>query len=186
MAFSDISPWQERALGCFRLGGAKVGNTLVWYQNMNRLYLTPDAISTVLIKHWLIGESINPFNGGIKNEKYDYINCPYDGWDGWEVDTGLGNWAPDDSIVTKCHIGDEGATTNSPPIPTQTSGPTLPPVRCHKDGPNGLGHCEEDFLCCHFDTVAQQWEERNCQCTNDMVFDEVSVGWCCGWLVTEK
>ena len=62
---------KENLLGCFRLQGSKVGNTLVEYQNMNRFYLTPDAFSTVFISHWLISEQQNPINGGIKNEKYE-------------------------------------------------------------------------------------------------------------------
>ena len=37
---------KENLLGCFRLQGAKVGDTLAIYQNMNRFYLTPDAFST--------------------------------------------------------------------------------------------------------------------------------------------
>ena len=60
---------KENLLGCFRLQGSKVGNTLVEYQNMNRFYLTPDAFSTMFISHWLISEQKNPINGGIKNEK---------------------------------------------------------------------------------------------------------------------
>ena len=45
---------------------------------MRRFYLTPDAFSTLFISHWLISESENPISGGIKNEKYDYVHCPYD------------------------------------------------------------------------------------------------------------
>ena len=166
---------QEQSLGCYRLGGATVGNTLVWYQNMNRKYLSPDAISTILRKHWLIGDSINAFNGGIKNEKYDYVNCPYDNWEGWEVDTGLGNFQEDVTMITKCHTGDEGAQTNTPPIPQPTESSTGPPQRCHRDGPNGLGHCQEEFLCCEYSTTSQQWSDRKCHCINDMVYDEVSL-----------
>ena len=164
---------QEQSLGCFRLGGATVGNTMVWYQNMNGKYLSPDATSTLLLKHWLIGDAINTFNGGIRNVKYDYVNCPYDSWDGWEVDTGFGNFEEDVTMITKCHTGDEGATTNTPPIPTDK--PTPPPQRCHKDGPNGLGHCQEEFLCCEYSTSSQEWSETNCRCKNDMVYDEVSL-----------
>ena len=85
---------------------------------MNRFYLTPDAFSTVFISHWLISEQQNPINGGIKNEKYDYIHCPYTNWDGWEVDSGHGTWEEDKTLKTTCHIGDEAATTNLPPIST--------------------------------------------------------------------
>ena len=51
---------------------------------------------------------MNPISGGIKNEKYDYVHCPYNNWDGWEVDTGAGNWKPDPQLKTFCHVGDEG------------------------------------------------------------------------------
>lgn len=39
-------------------------------------------------------------------------------WDGWEVDVGGGQWVEDASLVTACHVGDEAATTNYPPIST--------------------------------------------------------------------
>ena len=39
-------------------------------------------------------------------------------WDGWEVDVGGGQWVEDTSLVTACHVGDEAATTNYPPIST--------------------------------------------------------------------
>jgi len=163
---------KDRLLGCFRLEGTKVGNTLVEYRNMNRFYLTPDAFSTMFISHWLISESENPISGGIRNQKYDYVHCPYDNWDGWEVDTGSGNWAQDETLKTTCHVGEEGATTNYPPIPTTTDGnPTAPPQNCHKDGPNGVGDCQENFLCCEF-LSDNNWKETNCHCNNGMVFDQ--------------
>ena len=103
---------------------SKVGNTLAVYQNMNHLYLTPDAGSDILHSSWVVSaESQNPISGFVKNSKYDYIQCPYDGWSGWEVDTGSGNFVPDDSLATECHAGHEGgyttdttatATTNMP------------------------------------------------------------------------
>ena len=65
---------------------------------------------------------VNPISGGIKNEKYDYVHCPYNNWDGWEVDTGAGNWVADPQLKTFCHVGDEGATTNAPPISTTDDG----------------------------------------------------------------
>ena len=45
---------QERSLGCFRLGGSKIGNSMPYYQNINSQYLTPDAYSTIGIVHWII------------------------------------------------------------------------------------------------------------------------------------
>jgi len=114
--------YKERLLGCFRLKGQKVGNTLVYYQNMNKFYLTPDAFSTPFIKHWLISELKNPTSGGIKNLLYDYLQCPYDGWnEGWEVDSGNGNWVDDLSVVTTCYKGEEGMSTTSSPTTTTTN-----------------------------------------------------------------
>ena len=114
--------YKERLLGCFRLKGQKVGNTLVYYQNMNKFYLTPDAFSTPFIKHWLISELRNPTSGGIKNLLYDYLQCPYDGWnEGWEVDSGNGNWVDDLSVVTTCYKGEEGMSTTSSPTTTTTN-----------------------------------------------------------------
>jgi len=163
---------KERLLGCFRLHGTKVGNTLVEYMNMNRFYLTPDAMSTMFISHWLISEQVNPISGGIKNEKYDYVHCPYNNWDGWEVDTGAGNWKPDPQLKTFCHVGDEGATTNAPPISTTDDGnPTLPPQKCFKEGPNAIGDCENQFLCCEY-LGGTSWKETECRCLNGNVYDQ--------------
>ena len=116
---------QEKSLGCFRLNGTRALNTLPLYQNMNHLYLTPDAGSTYLHSSWIISYQFqNPQSGGVKNNKYYYIACPQDNWDGWEVDTGKGNWVPDESMTTECHFGYEGGevTTASPTsIPTAST-----------------------------------------------------------------
>ena len=51
-------------------------------------------------------------------------------------------------------------------------GLVVPQYRTNKwTGPNGLGHCQEEFLCCQYSTTSQQWSERNCHCINDMVYD---------------
>ena len=95
---------------------------MVYYQNMNNFYLTPDAFSTPFIKHWLISELENPASGGIKNFLYDYLQCPYEGWnEGWEVDSGSGNWVEDLTVVTSCYKGEEGAQTTSSPTTTTTT-----------------------------------------------------------------
>ena len=106
-------------------------------------------------------------------ERYDYIHCPYDNWDGWEVDSGHGTWEEDNTLKTTCHIGSESATTNLPPISTTPDGnPTNPPVRCHRDGANGIGHCLEEFICCKAENGG--WTETECHCLNDFVYDEVN------------
>ena len=80
--------YKERLLGCFRLQGVKPFSTSVFYQNMNKFYLTPDAFSSDIIKHWIISEMQDPINGGIRNFQDEFAQCPYDGWnEGWEVDS---------------------------------------------------------------------------------------------------
>ena len=114
--------YKERLLGCFRLQGVKPFSTSVFYQNMNKFYLTPDAFSSDIIKHWIISEMQDPINGGIRNFQDEFVQCPYDGWnEGWEVDSGKGNWVEDLTIVTSCHKGDEGSPTTSTSPTTTTS-----------------------------------------------------------------
>ena len=102
-----------------------------------------------------------------------------------KVDTGLGNWAEDETLKTTCHRGDEGATTNAPPMPTTSGQPTQPPQRCHKDGPNGIDQCQEEFLCCKYDTGNNSWQENLCRCSNGLVYDQASnmFGWLNDWLI---
>jgi len=162
---------QERRIGCFRISGTIFGGTMVHYQNQNGQYLTPDSMSNPLSIHWLVSESPGAFNGGIKNTKFDYVRCPYDGWNqGWEVDVGGGHWAADDTMVVRCHKGDEGASTDAPPVTQTTIQPTAPPQNCHKDGANAIDECTKDFLCCHYDNSNSAWEETACSCNNDNVF----------------
>lgn len=93
------------------------------------------------------------------------------------MDSGHGTWEEDNTLKTTCHIGDEAATTNLPPISTTQGGnPTNPPVRCHRDGANGIGHCQEDFICCKADNGG--WTETNCHCLNGFVYDEELSGIC--------
>ena len=123
---------KDRLLGCFRLMGSKLGDIFAYYQNMNKFFLTPDAVSTPFSFQWLISEQFNPFSGGIKNDHDPTVSCPHDGWEGWEVDTGNGVWMADETLTSTCHYGDEGATTNAtPPPPTSegtTSTNTLEPI----------------------------------------------------------
>merc|ERR1712131_444052 len=49
--------------------------------------------------------------------------------------------------------------------------PTSPPSRCQKDGPNGIGHCLDEFICCEY-TGNNSWKETQCRCLNDFVFLE--------------
>jgi len=165
--------FQERRIGCFHLAGTIFGGTMVYYQNSNRQFLTPDSNSNPLSIHWIVSESPGAFNGGVRNQKFDYIKCPFTDWNqGWEVDTGLGNWVDDPTIHVRCHKGDEGETTDWTQPPTTT---TPPATYCHTDGPNPVGDCVEDFLCCEFKSGS--WIERSCTCNYDYVFDQ-EFGYC--------
>ena len=48
------------------------------------------------------------------------------------------------------------------------------PQNCHKEGPNGIGNCQEDFICCEYQG-GNKWQETNCHCLNGMVYDEVQI-----------
>jgi len=164
---------QYRRIGCFRIAGTLFGGTLTYYQNQNGQYLTPDSMSNPLSINWIVSESPGAFNGGIKNKKFDYVRCPYDDWNqGWEADVGQGHWAADDTMKLTCHKGDEGASTDAPPVTQTTTVPTSPPQNCHKDGPNMIASCSNDFICCKYDTSDNSWEETACSCNNDNVFEQ--------------
>ena len=77
--------YKERLLGCFRLHGTKVGNTLVEYMNMNRFYLTPDAMSTMFISHWLISEQVRDVNRILKRDRERESHIKYE-WIGDKED----------------------------------------------------------------------------------------------------
>jgi len=165
--------FQARRIGCFRLSGTIFGGTMVHYQNSNRQYLTPDSNSNPLKIHWIVSESPGAFNGGVRNERFDYIKCPFTDWNqGWEVDTGLGTWVEDTTMHVRCHKGDESASTDWTPVPTSGLPSTAPQSPCHSDGPNPLGDCSQDFVCCNYDSSSNSWNERKCSCSYDFVFDQ--------------
>merc|ERR1711915_52699 len=162
---------QYRRIGCFRISGGLFGNTMVHFQNQNGQYLTPDSMSTPFSIKWIVSESPMAFNGGIKNSKFDYIHFPFDGWNqGWEADVGGGHWAADNTMKVTCHRGDEGASTDAPPVTQTTTEQTAPPQNCYKDGPNAISDCSEDFICCKFNNADHSWKETSCKCNNGNVF----------------
>jgi len=161
---------QPRRIGCFRIAGTLFGGQGVFYQNENGQYLTPDASSNPTTFHWIISEAPGAFNGGIRNILFDYLRCPFDGWnDGWEVDTGLGHWAADPSMRLTCHRGEEDVCTSNHPVVSQE--PTTHPVSpCHKEGPipGDGGDCSQEFTCCRWQDEA--WAEATCSCKSGNVF----------------
>jgi len=190
--------YQEKATGCFRLRGQYFGGN-AFYQNMNGLYLSPDAYSTPVIVHWLISEVYGAQNGRIKNKKYEWARCPFDRWNaGWEVLKEAGIWAEDNTMTTTCLRGDEdiitttvgptttpGPTTQAPtthepttPRPTtqaptttipQTTTTTSGGVICVREGPVMIDRCMSDFKCCRWNNG---WDIVNCHCNNDFVYSE--------------
>lgn len=161
---------QSRRLGCFRIAGTLFGGSMVYYQNENGQYLTPDATSNPTTIHWIVSEAPGAFNGGVRNILFDYERCPFDGFDrGWEVDTGLGHWVEDVTMHLRCHKGEEDVCSSSHPVVTE--GPTTPRVSpCHKDGPTAETDCQEDFLCCTWQSSSSSWRETDCSCSFGNVF----------------
>jgi len=159
--------YQSRRLGCFRIAGSLFGGTMVFYQNDHGQILTPDATSNPSKIHWIISETPGAFNGGVKNELWDYIRCPFDDWNqGWEVDAGQGHWVEDTTMKLRCHKGEEDVCTSSHPV--ATSEPTTPKVSlCHKEGPTTSTDCTKDFICCSWDNG---WVETVCNCKSGNVF----------------
>lgn len=161
--------YQQRRLGCFRISGTLFGGTLVHYQNENGQYLTPDSTSNPTTIHWIVSETPGAFNGGIRNTLFDYIRCPFPGWDqGWEVDTGLGHWVSDPTMKVRCHMGEEDVCTSSHPIDRDSTTPRVSP--CHKEGPTTTTDCTPEFICCGWDGVDQDWVETHCTCKHGNVF----------------
>jgi len=187
--------YQEFRLGCFRLSGSYSGGMPYYKSGFNGQFLAPDQYSTVARVAWLVGESFGATNGGIKNDKFDWVRCPFTGWNqGWEADKGLGHWLEDNTFKTTCYSGDQGGptgtpgttttpavTTTRPQDTTTTTKPqdttttrttvTYPPSECEHDGPNKVGVCTSDFNCCR-SLSGTNWEVTKCHCLNDLVYDE--------------
>jgi len=165
--------YREEGLGCYRISGTLFGGTLVHYQNDELQYLTPGSTQNPMQFSWIVSETPGGLVGTIKNTIYEYLQCPFDGWyDGWEVEVGEdgeGDFIVDETIRVTCHKGDDGASTDVPPV-TTTTPTTQPADRCHKEGPNAMAECVPDFLCCQFDTSTSTWQEHICTCSNGNVF----------------
>jgi len=174
--------YQDKAVGCFRLSGTFAGVNS-YYQNQNAMFLSPDALSTQLIAHWLIGETYGAQNGRIRNSKYEWAHCPFTNWDqGWEVQKSLGVWVEDSTMTVTCLSGNDniGSTTLAPTIKTTT--PTATTVRptteatttsdgvtCIREGPVSTAQCNNAFSCCRWNGG---WNVVQCHCNNDFVYSE--------------
>lgn len=160
---------QSRRLGCFRIAGTLFGGTMVYYQNANGQYLTPDSTSNPTKIHWIISEAPGAFNGGVRNILFDYLRCPFNGWNqGWEVDTGSGHWVVDETMDLTCHMGQEDVCSSNHPIDQESTTARVSP--CHKEGPIAESDCQEAFTCCHWMEDTSSWKESECQCKSGNVF----------------
>ena len=63
-------------------------------------------------------------SGSIRNHEYEYIQCPYTKWDGWEVDIGNGIWVEDETLTSTCYSEDESVPTSTTSPTTSTMKPT--------------------------------------------------------------
>ena len=99
------SSTQPEALGCFRLRGSKDLNRAAYYENTNKLTLTPYP-NNIWISWFITSRPKCPYSGRLVNEQEKYVQCPKTDWAGWDVKT-VGGMSKDDSIITRCLTGDE-------------------------------------------------------------------------------
>ena len=99
------SSTQAEAMGCFRLKGSKDLNRAAYYENSNKLTLTPYP-NNIWISWFVTTNPKCPYSGRLVNEQEKYLQCPRTDWAGWDVKTGEG-MIKDESIVTRCLSGDE-------------------------------------------------------------------------------
>ena len=114
---------QPESLGCFRLKGSKDLNRVAYYENSNKLTLTPYP-AMIWVSWHITANTKCPYSGRLVNEQDKYVQCPRSGWRGWEVRTS-GGQVRDEDIVTTCLSGEDEIqpSTTSTTI-TSTSTPT--------------------------------------------------------------
>ena len=99
------SSTQPEALGCFRLKGSKDLNRAAYYENSNKLNLTPYP-ANIWVSWYITANPKCPYSGLLVNERDRYVRCPRSQWRGWEVRT-AGGLVRDEDIITTCLSGDE-------------------------------------------------------------------------------
>ena len=86
------STTHNEALGCYRLKGSKDLNRVAFYENSQKLTLTP--FPTNIWVSWHVTANIKcPYSGLIVNEEERYVRCPRSDWRGWDVRTGGGYYS---------------------------------------------------------------------------------------------
>ena len=110
---------QPESLGCFRLKGSKDLNRVAYYENSNKLTLTPYP-AMIWVSWHVTANTKCPYSGRLVNEQDKYVRCPRSDWRGWEVRTS-GGLVRDEDLVTTCLSGDEEIHTST----TSTSRTTI-------------------------------------------------------------
>ena len=110
---------QPEALGCFRLRGSKDLNRVAYYENSNKLTLTPYP-AMIWVSWFITANTRCPYSGRLVNEQDKYVQCPRSDWRGWEVRT-VGGLLRDEDIVTTCLSGDEDIQTSTTSTQTTTT-----------------------------------------------------------------
>ena len=117
------STTNPKALGCYRLKGSKDLNRAAYYENSNKLTLTPFP-TNIWISWHITANTRCPYSGLLVNEQSKYVQCPRTQWRGWDVRTGDG-LVRDEDIVTRCLSGAEeiqhSTTTTETTRPTSTT-----------------------------------------------------------------
>ena len=116
---------QPESLGCFRLKGSKDLNRVAFYENANKLTLTPYP-ANIWVSWYITANTKCPYSGLLVNEQDRYVRCPRSQWRGWEVRTAGGGLVRDEDIATTCLSGDEEmqTSTTSSTILTSKSTPS--------------------------------------------------------------
>ena len=102
---------QPESLGCFRLRGSKDLNRVAYYENSNKLTLTPYP-ANIWVSWFITANTKCPYSGLLVNERDRYVRCPRSQWGGWEVRT-AGGLVQDGDIITTCLSGDEEIQTST-------------------------------------------------------------------------
>ena len=117
------STTHPESLGCFRLKGSKDLNRVAYYENSNKLTLTPYP-TNIWVSWHITANTKCPYSGLLVNERDRYVRCPRPQWRGWEVRTG-GGLVKDDNIVTQCLSGEEEIETSSTTATASTTTTTV-------------------------------------------------------------
>ena len=115
----SAAPTHPESLGCFRLKGSKDLNRVAFYENSQKLTLTPFP-ANIWVSWHVTANTKCPYSGIMVNEQDKYLSCPRSQWDGWDIRTG-GELVRDPDIVTRCLYGDEEIQPSTSTTTTTTT-----------------------------------------------------------------